>query len=46
MHSGIGYFVTSLPALVDRSSGCPRDSLCNSLMMLLNSGSGREELRK
>lgn len=46
IHSGTGYLVTSLPALIVLSSGCPKDSLCNSFMILLNSASGREELRK
>ena len=43
IHSGIGYFVT---ALLPLSSGCPKESMCNSFMMLLNSASGREEFKK
>lgn len=43
VHSGIGYLVTSLPDLLVLSSGCPNESRCKSSMILLNSGSGREE---
>lgn len=46
IHSGIGNLVTSLPDLPILSSGCPIDSLCNSLTILLNSTSGRDEFRK
>lgn len=46
MHSGMGYFVTSRPALLFLSSGCPMESWCKSRIILLNSASGREEFRK
>lgn len=43
MHSGIGYFVTSLPVLLVLSSGCPKESRCKPSIILLNSASGRDE---
>lgn len=46
IHSGTGNLVTSFPALPVLSSGCPKDSWCNSCMTLLKSASEREELRK
>lgn len=46
MHSGTGYFVTSLPTLLVLSSGCPNESRCKSIIMSLNSASGREEFIK
>lgn len=46
IHSGIGYFVTSLPALLVLSSGWPKESRCKSIMILLNSASGIVEFKK
>ncbi|MFS8026718.1 hypothetical protein Hanom_Chr16g01490011 [Helianthus anomalus] len=39
IHSGIGNFVTSRPALLVLISGCPIESRCKASMILLNSSS-------
>ena len=46
MHSGTGYFVTSLSGLLVLNSGCPKESRWSSFTILLNSVSGRDVLRK
>ena len=46
IHSGMGNLVTSLPALLVLRSGCPKASRCKSLIIWLNSDSGRESLMK